>query len=196
MFSITLQLGKLFEAALRSEVQFKLFPGSLERWLLVREAHLGQQRQEIWSEWNHPPPKAIPSSNPARATGQCWEHHCAPLEPQAWGVQGVCPDPEQWGWGTGCWFLEHTECLPAGRWYWEHLGNFLFKKGSAPTVGEPGGDQRWLCAWLWFLSTPPQKTKEKLCFKLRAALCCVPKSPFFGMYSVPRRGPCMLPQNI
>lgn len=74
MFSITLQLGKLFRAALHSEVQFKLFPGSLETWLLVRAAPHGQQRQAICSGWNHPPSKAIPSSDPAGAMGQCWEH--------------------------------------------------------------------------------------------------------------------------
>lgn len=104
MFSITLQLGRLFRAALHSEVQFKLFPGSLETWLLVGEAPHGQQRQAICSGWNHPPSKAIPSSDPARTMGQCWEHQHPPLESQAWGMQGVCPDPEHGVWG-GCWFL-------------------------------------------------------------------------------------------
>lgn len=41
--------------------------------------------------------------------------------------------------------LGHAECLPAGCWCWERLGSFLFKKRSAPTLGESGGEQGTLC---------------------------------------------------
>lgn len=125
-FSIALQLGKLFRAALHSEVQFSLFPGSLETWLLVRESPHGQQRWAICSEWNHPPSKAILILlEPWGSAGSTSMPHWSPKSEEC----RVCAQSRGCEGDAGS--LEHIEYHPAGCWYWEHLGSFLFNKGRA-----------------------------------------------------------------
>lgn len=59
--------------------------------------------------------------------------------------------------------------LPACCWCCRHLGSFLFKEGSTPSLGEPGGEQRQsLC--LAVVPIHPQEVTMEAVLQLKRAV--------------------------